>query len=378
VPSAGDLLSGLQGIPKLALKYLFSGIGKIGPMDSKIGRINLLKRVEFYSTIEAGGLGLLSGLLLVLITAMVDANAGSFSENLFWDHVIGLGIIFLLGAIVTVGELVGMYFLSLRNARLIATINEQSTAGDDIDEGVMIALVNAGLQTPNLRGEFHGINPRADLPKWKVVLAAIFLKSKVSVSRSIIKMMWRRFALRVFGRTLSRGVLELASLPVFVFWNMWVMRKTVNELRFRSEIPLREDDIVTYILGDLTDVHQPQLDIGSTSLQDSIHMLTEHIYSVGDVHPNVERIFNRIIEREDFHAEVTTAPLRVLEGRFDARSDEQMVVAMRALCMALVVDPRRKRVHKKLIQRLLNGRTMLTFPSVPRLQQKILDGIPLQ
>ena len=60
--STGDLLHGLQGLPKLALSYIFRGMDSINPVESKDERIRMLKRVEFYSVVEAGALGLLSGL----------------------------------------------------------------------------------------------------------------------------------------------------------------------------------------------------------------------------------------------------------------------------------------------------------------------------
>ena len=67
VASPGNLLSGLQGLPKLALSYIFRGMETINPVESKDERIRMLKRVEFYSVVEAGGLGLLSGLMLLLV-----------------------------------------------------------------------------------------------------------------------------------------------------------------------------------------------------------------------------------------------------------------------------------------------------------------------
>ena len=55
----GSLLNGLQGLPKLALSYIFKGIDSVNPVESKDERIRMLKRVEFYSVIEAGALSLI-------------------------------------------------------------------------------------------------------------------------------------------------------------------------------------------------------------------------------------------------------------------------------------------------------------------------------
>ena len=52
----GTLLSSLQGLPKLALSYIFKGLDSVNPVESKDERIRMLKRVEFYSVVEAGGI----------------------------------------------------------------------------------------------------------------------------------------------------------------------------------------------------------------------------------------------------------------------------------------------------------------------------------
>ena len=41
----GTLLSSLQGLPKLALSYIFKGLDSVNPVESKDERIRMLKRV---------------------------------------------------------------------------------------------------------------------------------------------------------------------------------------------------------------------------------------------------------------------------------------------------------------------------------------------
>ena len=341
--SPGNLLSGLQGLPKLALSYIFRGMDTINPVESKDERIRMLKRVEFYSVVEAGGLGLLSGLMLLLVTIWVDSYRGMIFENAFWDGIAILAIIIALGILITMVELTMMYFFSLRNARMIASLNEQSTSSEDIDEQVMVALVNAGLQTPNNTGEFFGINPRKHIARWQIALAAIFLKTKVSGSRAIIKMMWKRFAIRVLGRTVSRGALELASLPVFAFWNMMVMRSTIRELRLRSEMPLREDELAEFITLNSTD---------STDL--CLDTIEEHIFCHGDVHPNVERMFRRIHGGTSDHTWDSNSKKRLSNRNLGRYSEGQIHLAIRTLLVTMAIDPRSRRKQNKLFKELQN------------------------
>ena len=344
VATPASLLSGLQGLPKLALSYIFRGMDSVNPIESKDERIRMLKRVEFYSVIEAGALGLLSGLTLLFVTIWIDSYRGDFIENSFWDGIVILGIIIALGIIITMIELTVMYFLSLRNARIIASINEQSTSSEDIDEQVMVALVNAGLQTPNNTSEFFGINPRKHISRWQIIIAAFFLKTKVSGSRAIIKMMWKRFAIRVLGRTVSRGALELASLPVFAFWNMLVMRSTIRELRMRSEMPNREKELVDFIVMDSTD----QTDL-------CLDTIEEHIFCLGDVHPNVERVFKRIYEQNSEHAWKSNSNHRFSARGLERYSQPQVHTALRTLIVTMAIDPRSRRKQNKLLRELLDA-----------------------
>ena len=350
----------------MALRYLFDNSENFKMPKDEAQRIEFLKHIEFYAVLEAGSLGLLSGLLIVLATAMIEPFEGLLLEDLWWDQVLILGLVIFAGTVITMLELVIMYYLSLRAARLMARINQHSTNDDDTDAQVMYALVNAGLQTPNNHDIFFGINPRNDIPRWKILLAAIFFKTKVSVSRTLIKMLWRRFALRVFGRTLSRGALELASLPVFAFWNMWVIRKTISELRFRSEIPLRENDIVEFILGDLSQ------DIEARHL--ALEMMAEHIYGAGDVHPNIERIFRKINQMLPSNAWKADAVPRLRERDLNVLTDEYVKVCQRSLAISMAMDPRSRKNHRRLFAKLEKRLKTPKEWKISSLQKCIISG----
>ena len=58
------LLSSLRGIPRMALSYLFDNSENFKMPKDESQRIQFLKNVEFYAVLEAGALGLLSGLLI--------------------------------------------------------------------------------------------------------------------------------------------------------------------------------------------------------------------------------------------------------------------------------------------------------------------------
>ena len=179
------------------------------------------------------------------------------------------------------------------------------------------------------------------MSRWKIAVAALFLKTKVSGSRAIVKMMWKRFAIRVLGRTVSRGALELASLPVFAFWNMLVMRSTIREIRIRSEMPLREDELLKFINAD-----------SSNTTKLSLDAIEEHIFCHGDVHPNVERIFKQLHVDSGGFSNNQTSRQRLSERNFNLFSQEEIELVLRTLLVTMAVDPRPRRQQKKLFKAL--------------------------
>lgn len=362
-----DVLDGLKGLPKLAFNYVFQPFKASFSSAKGDRRILLLRRVDFFSSLEAGAAGLLSGLMVLLLVSYVDLLPFAVVETDAWEAWIRLAVVLALGAVITVGEMLLLYYLSLRNARLVSSINHPE-GEDRIDEQALISLVNACLQTPNFRTAFHGINPREHLPRWKLLLAAVFMKTKVSISRALFKMIWRRFALRVLGRSLARGALELASLPVFVFWNMWVMRATMKEVRWRSEVPRREQDLLAYVFGGS----------GLPSEEDRLLVLRAfagRIQRTGDVHPNIERLFEAVMsELPQGRWHVQEAPLPLSQVK--AADPAHFALLHRAFTVAMVVDPRVTRGDRRRL-RALHRSIGDESPSLQGLKRSLLEGHPL-
>jgi len=362
-----DVMDGLKGLPKMAFNYVFRPFKASFSSAQGDRRILLLRRVEFYSSLEAGAAGLLSGLMVLLVVSYVDLLPFGVVDTDAWGAWIRLAVVLALGAVITVGEMLLLYYLSLRNARLVSSINHPE-GEERTDEQALISLVNACLQTPNFRMAFHGINPRERLPRWKLLLAAVFMKTKVSISRAFVKMIWRRFALRVLGRSLARGALELASLPVFVFWNMWVMLATMKEVRWRSEVPRREHDLLVYVFGES----------GKPSEEERLLVLRAfagRIQRTGDVHPNIERLFEAVMSglpKGRWHAQ--EPPLSLSD--VDAADPVHVALLHRAFTVAMVVDPRATRGDRRRL-RALHRSIGDESPSLRDLKRSILEGQPI-
>ena len=85
----------------MALSYLFDNSENFKMPKDESQRIQFLKNVEFYAVLEAGALGLLSGLLIVLATAMIEPFEGRLLEDLWWDRVLILALVVVAGTLIT-------------------------------------------------------------------------------------------------------------------------------------------------------------------------------------------------------------------------------------------------------------------------------------
>ena len=92
----------------MALSYLFDDSDNFDLPKNQTERLELLKRVEFYAVLESGSLGLLSGLLIVLVTAMIEPFEGRLLDDIWWDRVLNLGLVLLFGQMMMIWRILLM------------------------------------------------------------------------------------------------------------------------------------------------------------------------------------------------------------------------------------------------------------------------------
>jgi DNA-binding MarR family transcriptional regulator len=148
-------------------------------------------------------------------------------------------------------ELFFIYVDTIQTARKIALISGLRPAiidDDDITDELIVSLMYAGLKAPNSHTPMYGINPREHVNKIVLIFGMAVHKSKVAISRIILKSLYRRLLARLWGRTASRTVIETASIPVFALWNFIVVRRVMKEIRIRVTLPLLMNDLQENLL----------------------------------------------------------------------------------------------------------------------------------
>ena len=279
-------------IPGRVLKYLLSdhSLDFIDDDTSFEERLRLIKREEKMICVRASLYGVLTGIGIVWVTFL--ATPLEPNDNTDWQKlVIYYFVIIGIGIVLTMIELVLIYIDTIRTARNIAIISGIRPIIVDDDETIdelIVSLMYAGLKAPNSFQPMYGINPREHINKLLLMFGAFAHKSKIAISRVIVKSLYRRIWIRLWGRTASRGIIETASVPVFALWNFIVVRRVMQEIRIRTTVPLLMDDLLEKLY--------PNGFNNLTKKQRTACLLAikSQVTGVADFHPNIQLFIGKI------------------------------------------------------------------------------------
>ena len=281
-------------IPGRILKYLLSDhsldfIDDDTPFEE---RLRMIKREEKLICIRAAFYGVLSGLGIVWATYLATPLEPNNNSE-FYQQALYYTLVIFIGVVLTMIELVFIYIDTIRTARNIAIISgiRPTIIGDDeaIDE-LIISLMYAGLKAPNSHVPMYGINPREHSNKAVLMFGMVAHKSKIAITRIILKALYRRILVRIGGRTASRAVIETASIPVFAIWNFIVVKQVMREIRIRTTVPILMDDLVKELYPDGFG------SLSHTQQNACILAIKSQVTGVADFHPNIKMFFEKVIK----------------------------------------------------------------------------------
>jgi hypothetical protein len=280
-------------IPGRILRYLLSDNDhELVDSDTSFNeRLQLIKREEKLICIRAGMYGILCGISIVWITYLArpfepsDLSADLKATAFYFTITIGSGII------LTMIELFFIYVDTIQSARKIALISGLRPAiidDDDVTDELIVSLMYAGLKAPNSHSPMYGINPREHVNKIVLIFSMAAHKSKVAISRIILKSLYRRVIVRLGGRTASRAVIETASIPVFALWNFIAVRRVMKEIRIRTTLPLLMNDLRQNLLPNGFD------NLSEMQQKATLLAIKSQVTGVADFHPNIKLFVERI------------------------------------------------------------------------------------
>lgn len=209
-----------------------------------------MRRVSRSTILRAAMIGALAGLGCGiagwLTLTQLDAT------TTFWEDVRDFFIVNAAVIAVTAVEVYFLYRNSLTGVHRLAAaagIRLVPDRGEDIDEerqAVAIAMIRAALELPNPPDNPFRIDPYREISRWRVVLATLVYKLKITLTNFILRLLLRRVA----GRVAVHAWLPFVDVPVTAAWDAAVTWRVLREARIRGLGPSAAEAFAEALLAD--------------------------------------------------------------------------------------------------------------------------------
>ncbi|RCV90843.1 hypothetical protein DU505_02755 [Billgrantia montanilacus] len=192
---------------------------------------------------------------------------------------------FVVAGIVSAVEILFLYWNALRGVARISRI-----AGIPLQDSQYARLLVSGmsrvaLELPSPRHRIYGIDPYAQMGRWKLALTSILYRMKVGVSSFILRVLMRR----VFGRMALRGLLPLVTGPLYAIWNAIITWRIMRKAKVQALGPYTIEFLMQRLEADLDR-------LGSTARDVILHGMGELIMRSQDAHPNHVYLLARLLD----------------------------------------------------------------------------------
>lgn len=237
-------------IDQLALRYLRRALDSAHPTDEPFVMSDLeryvIGKVRRQTLFMAGLLGALGVVLLYmpqyLWPRFFEAtliNVPGFSVDLpLVTTLYGILLVYL--------EVYALLYINLRAVRYIMAVCQFPRQHDAQYERHLHALADAARERQDKGILRFGIDPYIGLPQWGLTAFFVVNRLKAALSNFVLKFILRR----VLGRFVLRQVTDLASIPVYGFWNVWASHRVIHEAKIRVMAPLTIREFVDELHGE--------------------------------------------------------------------------------------------------------------------------------
>lgn len=192
---------------------------------------------------------------------------------------------FAVAGVVSAIEILFLYWNALRGVLCITRI-----AQAPLQDGAHAILIKRGLarvalEFPSPRDPVYGIDPYAQMQRWKLTARAVLYRMKVGATSFVLRILMRR----IFGRMALRGLLPLVTGPLYAVWNAlisyWIMRQA------------RENALGPFAIDSLVAELEEQIDsLGDDAREVILHGVGEMLMRHQDAHANHVYLLSRLLE----------------------------------------------------------------------------------
>jgi hypothetical protein len=297
-----------------------------------------LRRVERNAVLRAAAAGSISGLLCAITALLAWPLLGADPDHPDTSHWLQFFLVVtLVSVVISVGEIVWLYYDSLRSVHQLATVaGLELYPGSGEVNAVRLSLIRAAMEMPNPPEEETTLNPLRETSKFRLFLVSTAFKLKVTASSIIFKMIVGRIG----GRVIARKYLDFFGMPIYALWDGVTIYRVMREARIRAMGPSAVEGLL-----------EMRVNKNKLSTQCRIAILQavgSSIVTTADLHPNhhamLRALYRRMEIAEGVEIDNTERFLKTLQG---LNADEQRVV-VEVLGIAIAIDGRLARKEVEL------------------------------
>lgn len=198
--------------------------------------LSKLKAITKTSYFKAGLVGAL-GVVLLYLPYHLFASVLFPVSNVwipFYDNYIEVEISFLIySAILVVLEISYLTYININAVAAIAEACGHPNPENESYQTQLNALIAVSLEKQQKQLQTLGINPYKGLTGISMLLFQTLLKLKAAVSNVIFTLLIKK----LLGRYALRQFIDFAGIPIYAFWNIWGVKKVMDEAKVRVMAP---------------------------------------------------------------------------------------------------------------------------------------------
>ncbi|MCA9518987.1 MAG: hypothetical protein KC635_28830 [Myxococcales bacterium] len=316
----------------------------------------------------AFGVGAMSGLISSIASFVLAVP--EHVTTTFWEDVRDFVIVNGVTIVATMIEVAIIYRVALRAVHLIAReagiqlVPRGADAETDEQRAVALAMARAALELPSPPQNPFGIDPYREISKWRVVLATVLYKLKISITNFVLRILIRR----VGGRAIVKAYLTFTDVLVTGLWDALVAWRMMRQASIRALGPSACESLLTDILRGEKKVRRPVLVA-------MMRAVATTIVRERDVHPNLLALMRSVQRRAGVAAveEIDDGP-RFLAALAELEQRERMLV-YEVLVLASFPDGHVSRAEIRFMQQVFErDRLALDAPALKRLCRSFVHG----
>ncbi|APX93368.1 hypothetical protein BWR19_10755 [Halomonas sp. 1513] len=192
---------------------------------------------------------------------------------------------FAVAGVVSAIEILFLYWNALRGVLKISDLAQVPLRHGAHGLLIKRGLARVALEFPSPRDHVYGIDPYAQMKRWKLTARALLYRMKVGVTSFVLRILMRR----IFGRMALRGLLPLVTGPLYAVWNglisYWIMRQA----RENALGPFAIDSLIARLEG-------AAQDLSDSAREAILHGVGEMIMRHQDAHANHVYLLSRLLD----------------------------------------------------------------------------------